>query len=79
MIIPLMAADIFGVKALGRVMGIVLVADGMAEASSPMMVGALSDTTGNYTLGFSVLIGIALTGAIIISFLPKKVFSQNGG
>jgi MFS family permease len=79
MIIPLMAADIFGVKALGRVMGIVLVADGMAEASSPMMVGALSDATGNYTLGFSVLIGIALTGAIIISFLPKKVFSQNGG
>jgi MFS family permease len=71
MIIPLMAGDLFGVKALGRVMGIVLVADGMAEASSPMMVGAITDSTGNYNLGFLVLIVIALAGAVIVSFLPK--------
>jgi MFS family permease len=72
MIIPLLAGDLFGVKALGRVMGIVLVADGMAEASSPMMVGAMTDSTGNYVMGFSILIGIALAGAVIVSFLPKK-------
>lgn len=73
MIIPLLAGDLFGVKALGRVMGIVLVADGMAEASSPMMVGAMTDSTGNYVLGFSILIAVALAGAIIVSFLPKKL------
>jgi MFS family permease len=72
MIIPLLAGDLFGVKALGRVMGIVLVADGMAEASSPMMVGAMTDSTGNYVMGFSILIAIALAGAVIVSFLPKK-------
>jgi len=72
MIIPLLAGDLFGVKALGRVMGIVLVADGMAEALSPMAVGAMTDSTGNYILGFSILIGIALTGAVIVSFLPKS-------
>jgi len=73
MIIPLMAGDLFGVKVLGRVMGIVLVADGIAESLSPMMVGALyNQVLKGYTLGFSVLIAIALTGALLISFLPKN-------
>jgi len=74
MIIPLMAGDLFGVKVLGRVMGIVLVADGIAESLSPMMVGALyGKLAGGYTLGFSVLILIALFGAVMISLLPKKM------
>ena len=71
MIIPLMAGDLFGVRTLGRVMGIILVADGIAEASMPMLVGAIRDRAGNYMPGFIVLIGVALTGAIIVSFLPK--------
>src|SRR5262249_36364390 len=32
MIIPLMAAELFGVKVLGRLMGLILTADGVAEA-----------------------------------------------
>ena len=71
MIIPLMAGDLFGVRTLGRVMGIILVADGIAEASMPMLVGAIRDSAGNYTPGFIVLIGVALIGAFIISFLPR--------
>jgi MFS family permease len=73
MIIPLMAGDLFGVKTLGRVMGIVLVADGIAEATSPWMVGALyNEVTKSYSIGFTVLIFIALAGAVLISFLPKS-------
>jgi MFS family permease len=71
MIIPLMAGDLFGVRTLGRVMGIILVADGIAEASMPMLVGAIRDSAGNYIPGFIVLIGVALTGALIVSFLPR--------
>jgi MFS family permease len=72
MIIPLMAGDLFGVRALGRVMGIVLVADGMAEASSPMLVGHLYKLAGeSYMYGFIFLISIALAGALIVSFLPR--------
>ena len=36
MIIPLMAAELFGVKVLGRLLGVVLTADGVAEAVAPM-------------------------------------------
>lgn len=72
MIIPLMAADLFGVRALGRTMGIIFVADGIAESLFPMLLGALHDIHKSYTIGFIVLICVALTGALIISFLPKS-------
>ncbi|MFA5326778.1 MAG: MFS transporter [Prolixibacteraceae bacterium] len=72
MIIPLMAGDLFGVKALGRTMGIILVADGIAEAVFPMLVGAFYDASKSYLTGFIVLIGLATLGAVIVSFLPKN-------
>ena len=72
MIIPLMAGDLFGVRALGRTMGIILVADGIAESLFPMLLGALyNNVTKSYSVGFIVLICVAVTGAIIVSFLPK--------
>jgi MFS family permease len=73
MIIPLMAGDLFGVRTLGRIMGIILVADGLAESISPMMVGALyNEVTKSYAIGFIVLICVALAGAAIVSFLPES-------
>lgn len=72
MIIPLMAGDLFGVKALGRTMGIILVADGVAEATFPVLLGILyNEEAKSYALGFSVLIAVALLGALFIYFLPK--------
>ena len=38
MIIPLMAAELYGVAIMGRVMGIVLTADSVAESLVPMLV-----------------------------------------
>jgi MFS family permease len=72
LIIPLMAGDLFGVRVLGRVMGIVLVADGIAEALFPMGLATIYDSVGNYTLAFALLICIGLVGALLISLLPKK-------
>ena len=72
MIIPLIAGDLFGVRALGRTMGIILVADGIAESLFPMLVGALyNDVSKSYATGFIVLICLATLGALIVSFLPK--------
>ena len=72
MIIPLMAGDLFGTRVLGRTMGIILVSDSIAESFAPTMVGALYDSAKNYAPGFILLICLALTGAIIVSFLPKS-------
>jgi MFS family permease len=72
MIIPLMAAELFGVKVLGRLMGIVLTADGVAEATAPLLVGGLRDATRSYVIGFSVLVMLALVGAAAIGLLPRR-------
>jgi MFS family permease len=72
MIIPLMAAELFGVKVLGRLMGIVLTADGVAEALAPMMVAKTRDGTGSYAIGFTILIGLGLIGALAVALLPKR-------
>jgi MFS family permease len=73
MIIPLMAAELFGVKVLGRVMGLILTFDGLAEAYAPMLVAWLRDTGGSYAKGFSALILLGAVGFIAISLLPKKI------
>ena len=78
LIIPLMAAELFGVAVLGRVMGIVVTADGVAEAVSPMFVGYLRDATGSYSAGFFWLVGVALVGAVAISLLPRRAASPPG-
>jgi sugar phosphate permease len=70
LIIPLMAGELFGIGVLGRVMGIILTADGVAEATAPMLVGYLHDRTGSYDLGFALLIAAALVGAGAIASLP---------
>jgi sugar phosphate permease len=70
MVIPLMAAELFGVQVLGRIMGIVLAADGVGEAVAPWLVGRMRDAAGSYASGFAALIGCALVGAIAIVFLP---------
>ncbi len=72
LIIPLMAAELFGVRVLGRLMGVILTADGVAEATAPMLIGYLRDTTGSYRVGFFVLIAIALAGTVAIAFLPRR-------
>jgi sugar phosphate permease len=76
LIIPLMAGELFGVGVLGRVMGIVLTADGVAEATAPTVVGNLRDRFGTYDAGFLLLVGAALVGAGAIALLPNRPVSE---
>jgi MFS family permease len=78
MVIPLMAAELFGLARMGRVMGIVLTADGVAEAVVPMAVAALRDRTGSYGPGFALLVGLAALGALAVAFLPRQPAAATG-
>jgi sugar phosphate permease len=79
MIIPLMAAELFGLRVLGRLMGVVLTADSVAEATVPMAVAALRDSSGTYAPGFGLLVGLAAVGALAVAFLPKAQEQQARG
>jgi Sugar phosphate permease len=77
MIIPLMTAELFGVQALGRLLGVILTADGVAEAVAPWWLARLRDASGSYGNGFATLIGAALLGAAAITMLPKGRSEQS--
>jgi MFS family permease len=72
LIIPLMAGQLYGTAVLGRIMGIILTADGVAEALFPWIVGRLHDTTGSYSAGFQLLAVLAGVGAVAVALLPAS-------
>lgn len=72
MLIPLMAADLFGTHALSRVMGILLPADSIAQTFCPLIAGALYTRFGNYVSSIVFVIALAVVGALAIALLPLK-------
>jgi cyanate permease len=54
-------------------MGVVLTADGVAEAVAPWLVGRMRDASGTYAMAFGALIACAVIGAIAVALLPRGV------
>jgi cyanate permease len=71
-IIPLMTAETFGIRVQGRLLGVILTADGVAEAVSPWLTGRLRDATGSYSTSCFLLVGMALLGVIAVLGLPGR-------
>ncbi len=72
MIIPLMTAEIFGIEILGRLLGVILTAGGVADAAAPWLIGRLRDSTGSYFESCFVLVGMALLGGLAVLGLPAR-------
>jgi hypothetical protein len=72
MIVPLMAAELFEVRSLGRLLAAILTADGIAEALAPCIVGRLRNVSGTYSGGFLILLEMALLGAAAVAASPKR-------
>ncbi|MGB6473444.1 MAG: MFS transporter [Candidatus Sulfotelmatobacter sp.] len=72
MIIPLITAEIFGIEILGRLLGVILTAGGIADAVAPWLIGRLRDSSGSYRESCFVLVAIALLGGIAVLGLPGR-------
>lgn len=73
MLIPLMAADQFGLSTLSRAMSAILPTDTIAQFWFPNFVARLRDLlAGDYTTAMMAVFGTAFIGALAIGFLPKK-------
>src|SRR2546427_5870614 len=70
MIIPLVAAELFDLRVMGRLLGVILTTDSIAEAVVPLGVATLRDRTGSYTAGFLGLVALAAVGALGVALLP---------
>jgi MFS family permease len=72
MLIPLVAADQFGLDNLARVMGIVIPATLLGQSWFPFLVSILRDARGNYWWAMSAVLLVAVGGALAILALPRR-------
>ncbi len=72
MLIPLMAADQFGLSTLPRAMSAILPTDTIAQFWVPNLVARLRDYLGgDYVTAMLAVFGLAFAGAVAIGLLPR--------
>ena len=71
MMIPLMAADQFGVNSLARAMAVILPVNTIGQTWFPYGVSLLRTTFGDYEKALMVVFGVAILGAAAIALLPR--------
>ena len=70
MLIPLMAAEQFGVNSLARAMAIILPTDTIGQTWFPYGVSWMREHYGNYGIALNVVFIMAAIGAIAVALLP---------
>jgi MFS family permease len=71
MLIPLMAAEQFGVNSLARAMAVILPTDTIGQFWFPYAVAHLRESWGDYNHALLVVFALAFIGAIAIALLPR--------
>jgi hypothetical protein len=73
MLIPLMAADQFGLSTLARAMSAILPTDTITQFWFPNFVARLRDALGgDYHTAMMAVFGTAFLGAVAIALLPRR-------
>jgi MFS family permease len=72
MLIPLMAAEQFGVNTLARAMAIILPTDTIGQTWFPYLVSVLHDRHGGYGFALNFIFLLAFIGAVAVVLLPSK-------
>ena len=70
MLIPLMAADVFGLRTLGRAMSAIVPGDTVTQYWSPNLIARLRGVWGGYGSALWMACAIAAVGAIAVALLP---------
>lgn len=79
MMIPLMAAEIFGVNSLARAMAVILPVNTIGQTWFPYLVSHLQRTLHGYQGAMTVVLAVALTGALAIALLPSHSVVEKRG
>src|SRR6185312_9573633 len=71
MLIPLMAAEQFGVNTLARAMAVILPVNTIGQTWCPQGISALREYFGNYAAPLWAVFALAMVGALAIALLPS--------
>ena len=72
MLIPLMAAEQFGVNSLSRAMAIILPVNTIGQTWCPQLVSVLRAHSGSYLWPMAFVFAVAMLGALSIAALPSN-------
>jgi MFS family permease len=78
MLIPLMAAEQFGVNSLARAMAIILPVNTIGQTWCPYFVSAIREQRHNYVAPLMVVFAIAMIGALAITAMPRHAPVREG-
>jgi len=76
-LLPVVAAEFFGLVSLGVIIGGLGVFGRLGEAIGPILTGSIFDITGSYRLAFLICIGICAV-AVILSLVLLKYKGRTG-
>ena len=71
MLIPLMAAEQFGVNTLARAMAIILPVNTIGQTWFPYFVSILRERFGSYSIALGAVFAVSVIGAISILLMPR--------
>ena len=71
MLIPLMAAEQFGVNTLARAMAILLPVNTIGQTWFPYFVSILRERFGSYSIALGAVFAVSVIGALAILLLPR--------
>jgi MFS family permease len=66
MMIPLVAADCFGLASLGKLLALIIMADSLLQTSGPVMAAYIYDTRRSYNLAWEIITAAGVLGALAI-------------
>ena len=70
-LIPLLVGECFGLRAFGKVLGLVMISATLGAASGPVLTGRIFDVTGSYTLAFMLHI-VSFTLAAVVFYCVRR-------
>jgi MFS transporter, OFA family, oxalate/formate antiporter len=73
LLIPLVTADCFGLKALGKLLSLIIMADSLGQWFGPMLAGRIFEATHSYNLAWSIITSAGILGAgAIYAVAPQR-------
>jgi MFS family permease len=74
MLIPLVAADCFGLSALGKILALIIMADSLGQTFGPVMAGRIFDIRHSYDLAWLIITVAGVLGAVAVyRIMPNRV------
>jgi MFS family permease len=70
-LLPLLVGECFGLRAFGKILGLVMISATLGAASGPVLTGRIFDVTGSYTQAF-VLDIVAFAMAAVVFYCVRR-------